>query len=50
MESILEELCGKGDLTRLVHEWYKKDENAVPPEYVLQAISSGIPQYETETG
>ena len=50
MDAILKELHGKDDVIRLVHEWYKKDENAVPPDYVLQPISSGIPQYETETG
>ena len=50
MDAILEELHGKGDVIKSVHKWYKKDENAVPPEYVLLPISSGILEYETETG
>ncbi len=50
MEQIVKQLEGKEDVLKLVHTWYKQDDNCVPPEYVLQPISSEIPQYETETG
>ena len=50
MDSILEQLVNKDDIMKLVHTWYKRDENSVPAEYVLQPISSGIPEYEKETG
>ena len=50
MDVILEGLNGQEDVAKLVHQWYKRDENAMPPEYVLQPISSGIPAYERETG
>ncbi|XP_078577646.1 NACHT domain- and WD repeat-containing protein 1-like isoform X1 [Branchiostoma floridae x Branchiostoma japonicum] len=29
----------------LLEEWYVKDENAVPPEYVLQPIEAKLPHY-----
>ena len=47
---ILNRLHSDTEVLKLVDQWYKKDENAVPAEYVLQPISFGIPQYETETG
>ncbi len=50
MDLILSELGSEEAVYTLVCEWYKKDENAIPSEYVLQPISTGIPQYETETG
>ena len=50
MDMILSELASEEDVYALVCEWYKKDENAIPSEYVLQPISTGIPLYETETG
>ena len=33
--TLLEEVEDESDL-QLLHDWFKRDDNAVPPEYVLQ--------------
>ena len=32
----------------IIHSWFKKDDNASPPEYVLQPISYGYPDVRSE--
>nr|XP_014340454.1 PREDICTED: NACHT domain- and WD repeat-containing protein 1 isoform X3 [Latimeria chalumnae] len=33
----------------LLHDWFWKDENAVPPVYILQPITSHLPHYDDKT-
>ena len=33
----------------VIEEWYKRDENALPPVYVLQPISSKIENYNSSS-
>ena len=41
----------QGDSTlELIGKWYRKDENSTPPMYVLQPISSEIPEFVNSSG
>ncbi|KAH3895797.1 hypothetical protein DPMN_019963 [Dreissena polymorpha] len=33
------------ETVRLFHKWYTRDDNAVPPAYILTSISTHIPEY-----
>ena len=44
LDSILQ-FVHDADVISLVQKWYKKDENAVPAEYILMPISSGMPEF-----
>lgn len=55
MEEVLAQVAssakgGKEDIMDLINTWYKKDENAIPPAYVLQPISSQFPEFITTNG
>ena len=34
----------------LITQWYLRDDNAIPPVYVLQPISTAIPEYDEDHG
>lgn len=43
MEAILGDITGSDK--KLIEKWYKPDENAVPPEYVLQSRGDDLKEY-----
>ncbi len=43
---LLESLETAGsESAQLVHQWYRRNENTVPPEYVLTPISAHFPDF-----
>ncbi len=46
----MEALRKDGKDIKLLESWFKREDNAIPPMYVLQPISSHLPHYNDKVG
>nr|XP_057929905.1 NACHT domain- and WD repeat-containing protein 1 [Doryrhamphus excisus]XP_057929906.1 NACHT domain- and WD repeat-containing protein 1 [Doryrhamphus excisus] len=44
-ELFVSKLANKPDAVRMLDHWYTRDDNAVPPTYVLLPVTTGFPHY-----